>query len=89
MFRRRQPAEDKPQEEEDTTPKRRPSVDGSAFLFEGTASPPPDKIQSQNEASETSGAAKDVEEPDGLVCSITHQMYKDPVFVPGSGNTYF
>lgn len=29
-----------------------------------------------------------VTEPDQLLCPITHAMYRDPVFVPESGNTY-
>lgn len=29
-----------------------------------------------------------VEEPERLLCPITHSMYRDPVFVPESGNTY-
>lgn len=28
------------------------------------------------------------EEPENLVCPITHMMYLDPVFVPATGNTY-
>jgi len=31
---------------------------------------------------------EDVEEPDQLLCPITHVMYRDPCFVPESGNTY-
>jgi len=27
-------------------------------------------------------------EPEGLLCPIMHVMYRDPCFVPGSGNTY-
>jgi len=29
-----------------------------------------------------------ISEPDQLLCPITHVMYRDPVFVPESGNTY-
>lgn len=29
-----------------------------------------------------------VTEPDQLRCPITHALFRDPVFVPGSGNTY-
>ena len=28
------------------------------------------------------------EEPHALCCPITHSLYRDPVFVPESGNTY-
>merc|ERR1712136_414923 len=33
-------------------------------------------------------AASAVEEPERLLCPITHIMYRDPCFVPESGNTY-
>ena len=29
-----------------------------------------------------------VEEPEVLLCPITHGMYRDPVFIPESGNSY-
>jgi len=36
----------------------------------------------------THAAPNDVEEPERLLCPVTHVMYKDPVVVAGSGNTY-
>lgn len=38
---------------------------------------------------ESAGAsATKVEEPDRLMCPVTQAMFRDPVFVPQSGNTY-
>lgn len=34
------------------------------------------------------GCTDDVAEPERLLCPITHIMYRDPCFVPESGNTY-
>lgn len=43
-----------------------------------------------SEAEKYAGAAilKRVDEPEELICPITQVMYRDPVFVPDSGNTY-
>lgn len=56
-----------------------PDLDGS----HGTALEGTDGAQAQAQE-----GANSVTEPERLLCPITHIMYRDPCFVPESGNTY-
>lgn len=46
------------------------------------------EAQATAEGGSSSSGDGAVVEPEQLLCSITHVMFRDPVFVPGSGNSY-
>ena len=50
------------------------------FFHSGVPKPPKESPTSKEE--------DDEEEPERLTCPITRGLFKDPVFVPESGNTY-
>lgn len=41
-----------------------------------------------SETSQLSNSSRHAEEPEDLTCPVTKMMFRDPVFVAGSGNTY-
>jgi len=47
-----------------------------------------DEVDKASEQKSSDNADARVSEPDNIVCPITHVMFRDPVFVPESGNTY-
>jgi hypothetical protein len=47
-----------------------------------------DRDDLEDETSQLSNSTRHAEEPEDLTCPITKMMYRDPVFVAGSGNTY-
>ena len=45
-------------------------------------------VSDASETSQLSNSSRHAEEPEDLTCPVTKMMFRDPVFVAGSGNTY-
>ena len=45
-------------------------------------------MREENDDASSSSSSSSIDEPEHLLCPITRAMFRDPVFVPASGNTY-